>query len=58
MNKNKYEQEQQEKWENSTANMKKRKPHHKMTTNTKTMTRGEQVIISRWIYQSHSIFII
>jgi hypothetical protein len=43
--KEKHEQEQQEKWENST--MKERKPHHKMNTNTKTMTKHEQVVISR-----------
>jgi hypothetical protein len=27
--------------------MKERKPHHKINTNTKTMTRREQVVISR-----------
>jgi hypothetical protein len=45
--KEKHEQEQQKKWENSTTNMKERKPHHIMNTNTKTMTRREQVVISR-----------
>jgi hypothetical protein len=45
--KEKYEQEQQEKWENSTTTMKERKPHYIMNTNTKTMTRREQVVISR-----------
>jgi hypothetical protein len=45
--KEKHEQEQQEKWENSTTTMKERKPHHTMNTNTKTMTRREQVVISR-----------
>jgi hypothetical protein len=42
----KYEQKQQEKWENSTTTMKERKPHHKMNTNAKTMTKRE-VVISR-----------
>jgi hypothetical protein len=41
--KEKHEQEQQEKWENSTTTMKERKPHHIMNTNTKTMTRREQL---------------
>jgi hypothetical protein len=45
--KEKHEQEQQEKWENSTTTMKERKPHHIMNTNTKTLTRREQVFISR-----------
>jgi hypothetical protein len=45
--KEKHEQEQQEKWENSTTTMKERKSHHIMNTNTKTMTRPEQVGISR-----------
>jgi hypothetical protein len=45
--KEKHEQEQQEKWENSTTTMKERKPHHIMNTNTITMTRHEQVAISR-----------
>jgi hypothetical protein len=44
--KEKHEQEQQEKWENSTTTMKERKPHHIMNTNTKTMARREQVGIS------------
>jgi hypothetical protein len=35
------------KWENSPRTMKKRKPHHIMNTNTKTMTRREQVVMSR-----------
>jgi hypothetical protein len=45
--KEKHEQEQQEKWENSTTTMKERKPHHIMNPNTKTMTRREHVVISR-----------
>jgi hypothetical protein len=45
--KEKHEQKQQEKWENSTTAMKERKPHHIMNTDTKTMTRREQVVISR-----------
>jgi hypothetical protein len=45
--KEKHEQEQQEKWENSTTTLKERKPHHIMNTNTKTMTRREQFVISR-----------
>jgi hypothetical protein len=45
--KEKHEQEQQENWENSTTTMKERKPHHIMNTKTKTMTRREQVVISR-----------
>jgi ribonucleotide monophosphatase NagD (HAD superfamily) len=36
--KGKHEQEQQEKWENSTTTMKERKLHQIMRTNTKTMT--------------------
>jgi hypothetical protein len=47
MDKKKHEQKQQEKWENSTTTMKGRKAHHIMNTNTKTMTRREQVVISR-----------
>jgi ribonuclease HI len=35
--KEKNEQEQQKKWENSTTIMKERKPHHIMNTNTKTI---------------------
>jgi hypothetical protein len=45
--KEKHEQEQQKKWVNSTTTMKKRKPHHMMKKKTKTMTRREQVVISR-----------
>jgi hypothetical protein len=45
--KKKNEQDQLEKWENSTTTMKEHKPHHIMNTNTKTMTRREQVVISR-----------
>jgi hypothetical protein len=45
--KEKHEQDQQEKWKNSTTTMKERKPHHIMNTNTKTMTRREQVVIRR-----------
>jgi hypothetical protein len=45
--KEKHEQEQQEKRENSTTTMKERKIHHIMNKNTKTMTRREQVVISR-----------
>jgi hypothetical protein len=45
--KEKHEQEQQENWENLTTTMKERKPHHIMNTNTKTMTRREQIVISR-----------
>jgi hypothetical protein len=45
--KEKHEQEQQEKWENSTTIMKEHKPHHIMNTNTNTMTRREQVVICR-----------
>jgi hypothetical protein len=45
--KEKREQKQQEKWENSTTTMKERKSHHIMITNTKTMNRREQVVISR-----------
>jgi hypothetical protein len=41
------EKPEQEKWENSTTTMKERKPHHIMNTNTKTMTRREQVVINR-----------
>jgi hypothetical protein len=44
--KKKYAQEQQEKWEKLATTMKERKPHHKMNTNTKSMTRREQVVIS------------
>jgi hypothetical protein len=33
--KEKREQEQQEKWKNSTTTMKERKPHHIMNTNTR-----------------------
>jgi ubiquitin-protein ligase len=33
--------------DDSTTTMKEYKPHHKMNTNTKTMTRREQVVISR-----------
>jgi endo-beta-N-acetylglucosaminidase D len=40
------EKHEQEKWENSTTTMKERKPHHIMNTNTKKMTRREQVVIS------------
>jgi hypothetical protein len=47
MDKKIHEQEQQEKWENSTTTMKERKPHHIMNTNTKTMPRRKQVVISR-----------
>jgi peptidoglycan hydrolase CwlO-like protein len=47
MDKEKHKQEQQEKWENSTTAMKERKPHHKINTNTKTMTRRKQVVKSR-----------
>jgi hypothetical protein len=43
--KEKHEQEQKEKWDNSTTTMKERKPHHIMNTNTKTMTKREQVVI-------------
>jgi hypothetical protein len=62
MDKNKYEQKQQEKWANSTAAMKERKPHHKMNTNTKTMTRrsdgqrtqpGMPLLHSKSIHRSH-----
>jgi hypothetical protein len=42
----KYEEEPQEKWENSTTTMKERKPHHKMNSNTKTMTRCDQLFCS------------
>jgi hypothetical protein len=45
--KEKHEQKQQEKWKNSTTTKKERKPHHIMNTNTKTMTRREQVVVSR-----------
>jgi hypothetical protein len=45
--KEKHEQEQQEKWENSTTTIKERKKHHIINTNTKTMTIREQVVISR-----------
>jgi hypothetical protein len=45
--KEKHEQKQQEKWENSPTIMRERKPHHIMNTNTKTMTRREQVVIGR-----------
>jgi hypothetical protein len=40
--KEKHEQEQQEKWENSTTTMKERKPHHKRTQTPKR----EQFVIS------------
>jgi hypothetical protein len=36
--KEKHEQEQKEKWENSTTTKKEHKPHHIMNTNTKTLT--------------------
>jgi hypothetical protein len=45
--KKKHEQEQQEKWENSTTTMKERNPHHIMNTNTKRMTRREQAAYAR-----------
>jgi hypothetical protein len=50
--KQKHEQEQQEKWENSTKTMKECKPHHIMNTNTKTMTISHKPL-THWIYQSH-----
>jgi hypothetical protein len=53
MDKKKHEQEQQEKWENSTTTMKERKPHNIMNTNTKTMTRTRREPLTHWIYQSH-----
>jgi hypothetical protein len=52
--KEKYEQEQQEKWENSTTTTKKCKPQHIINTNSKTMTRREHKPLTHWIYQSHS----
>jgi hypothetical protein len=54
--KEKHGQKQHEKWENSTTTLKERNPHHIMNTNTKTMTRREQVVIkplTHRIYQSH-----
>jgi hypothetical protein len=44
--KEKHEQEQQEKWENSTTTMKERKALHIMNTNTKTTARLEHVGIN------------
>jgi hypothetical protein len=49
----KQEQEQQEKWENSITTMKERKSHHIMNTNTKTMSRREQVVIS-WLHTGYT----
>jgi hypothetical protein len=44
IDKKKHHQEQLEKWKNSTKTMKERKPHREINTNTKTITRGDQVI--------------
>jgi hypothetical protein len=43
----KHQLEQQEKWERSTSTMKERKPFFETNTNTKTLNRREQVVISR-----------
>jgi Na+-translocating ferredoxin:NAD+ oxidoreductase RNF subunit RnfB len=45
--KNKHQEEQQKKWERSTSTMKERKPFFEKNTNTKTINRCEQVIVSR-----------
>jgi hypothetical protein len=47
MDKNKHQEEQQEKWERSTSTMKKRKFFFEKNTNTKTINRREQVVVSR-----------
>jgi ADP-ribosylglycohydrolase len=50
MDKKKHHQEQLEKWKNSTTTMKERKPHREINTNTKTITRCEQVIRSSAVH--------
>jgi hypothetical protein len=44
---NKHQEEQQEKWGISTSTMKERKPFFGKITNTKTMNRSEQVVVSQ-----------
>jgi hypothetical protein len=43
----KHQEEQQEKWERSTSTKKQREPFFKKNTNTKTMNRREQVVVSQ-----------
>jgi hypothetical protein len=37
----------QEKWNNTTTDMKERKPHIRSNRDTQTLTRGDQMVISR-----------
>jgi hypothetical protein len=41
------DQEQQKKWEISTSTIKERQPFFEKNTNTKTMNRRKQVVVSR-----------
>jgi hypothetical protein len=45
--KNKQQKEQEKKWERSTSTMKERKHFFEKNTNTKTLNRREQVVVSR-----------
>jgi hypothetical protein len=44
----KYQRQQQEKWKNTTTEMKERKPHIRSNRETRPMTRKDQVVIS-WL---------